>query len=106
MAKVVMPIGAMKAIAAVAGNLIIRKVHDVGNVREVIIGINGFGATFHFRVTEFDPNIEVASGSPTPFARRDREFVDELVIFVGIEFLVAEVDVDALIGRGLAEDSG
>lgn len=106
MAKVVMPVGAMEAKAAVAGNLVIRKVHDVGNVREVVIGINGFGAAFHFRISKLDPDVKGAGGGTGPFARRNREFIDELIIFISVESLMAEVDVDALIGRGLAEDSG
>ena len=104
MAKVVMPVGAMEAITAASGDFRAGEVHDIREIREVVIGIDGVGAAFHFRVAEFDPDIKGAGRGSTPKASRNREFIDKLVVFIGIEFLVAKVNVNAFSSRGLAED--
>ena len=103
-AKVIMPIGAMEAITAASGDLIAGEVHDIRDVREIVIGVDGLGAAFHFRVAEFDPDVKGAGGSSTPEASGNREFIDKLIVFIGIELLVAKINVNAFISSGLAED--
>jgi len=65
-AKVVVPVGAVETKAAVAGDLAVGKIHDVGDVGEIIVGVDGSGAAFHFGVAEFDPDVKGAGRSATP----------------------------------------
>ena len=102
--KVIMPVGAVKTVAAASGDLIAGEIHDIRDVREIVVGVDGSRAAFHFRVAELNPDIKAAGGSPTPEASGNREFIDKLVVFIGVEFLMAKVNINAFTSSGLAED--
>ncbi len=61
MAEVVVPVGAVDAVAAV-------EEHVIGDVGEVVVGAKLFGAAFHGLISGFIPNVESAFGGGEPTA--------------------------------------
>jgi len=102
--KVIVPVGAVEAITAASGDFRAGEVHDIRDIREIVIGVDGLGAAFHFRVAEFDPDIKGAGRGSTPKTSGNREFIDKLIVFIGIEFLMTKININAFISSGLAEN--
>jgi len=102
--KVIMPIGAMEAITAASGDFRVGEEHNIRNIREIVIGVDSSRAAFHFSVAKFSPDAEGAGRGSTPETSGNREFIDKLIVFIGIELLVAKVNVNAFISSGLAEN--
>ena len=60
-AEIVVPVGAVKAIALI-------EIHDIGHIGQVVIGTGAFDAPFHFGVLDFVPDAILACGGGGKFA--------------------------------------
>ena len=88
MAKVAVPVGAMKAKAARFRSGIIVEIHGEGDIGQVVISVNGFWAAFHFGVAQFGPDLESTGGGSGPFTGGNKKVIDKIIIFISIETLV------------------
>ncbi len=94
MAKIFVPIGAMERETFGGCDFFVAKEHNIRDVGEVVIGMEGAGAATHFGVAEFTPNVKNAGWGSAPFAGGNEKGVEKVFTFVGVEGLVSEVDVD------------
>jgi len=97
MAKVIMPVGAVKGKTARGSYFVITIKHDVGDVRKVVIGVQSGRTTTHFGVAKLTPDIKNPGWGFTPFTGRDKKTVNEIFAFVGIEGLISKIDVDLFV---------
>ena len=84
--KVIMPVGAVQAVAFV-------EVLNKRYVGEIVVGVVFSAAAGHALVFDFGPDGELADGGGSPLARGDREVVDQAGALVSVKMLFGEVNL-------------
>lgn len=93
--KIVVPIGTVETVAHSFWGFVVVEEHNIGNIGKVIVGAEFTGAAGHFLGADFTPNVESTVGGAIPFAGRDGEFVDEIVVFESHGLLVGKIDLNS-----------
>lgn len=99
-AKVVVPIGTVEAVADPFGHFLVEEKQNIGNVGEIIISTQLFGAAGHFLGADLGPDSKSTGGGAVVGAGGNKEIKNFLAVFKTIQPLGGQVDLDPFAADG------
>lgn len=104
-AKIIVPIGAVKAVADFFCHLVVVEKHNVGNVGKIVISAGFFGTAGHFLGADFGPDGESTGRGAVVLTGGNDKIKDFLAVFVSIKVLVSQINLDFFRGVGVRRSS-